>query len=483
MVRSRFASSAARVAGLSLGVALAGQAVAVHLDPHGAGQVLLYPYYTVNQGQQTYLTVANTSDRGKAMQIDFREGVGGLSTLSLRVYLGPHDTWTGTVLALADAVSGAGSGAAVMSADDSCTSPSFTTQAHGAINGVPYLRFSPAAYQGDPGPQGEARTREGHVEIVALAGLTGTLAAALTRGPGGEPADCAAVAALHGTTAETLAPGGALTGHAAIIRVAEGTYFPYRATALDGFTTRVLLSPPADAVDPLGEAGDPVSGATAQVLVGGRPVEAAYPADRRIDAVSAALMADRLLNDHLRDAAIEANSDWVVTFPTKRFYTAAGEPAVAPFVEPFGSEGACVSAGLSVYDREGRLVPQGGFGAPATSPSLCHTTNVIAFLDAPQSVAASAVLGSHLLARDYGVRGASGQGVLNLDGAEAHALRPSVAAPGVAAARVFRGLPAIGFWASSIVNAQVAEGVLSNYAAVVPHVLRVTCTQGTTACD
>jgi hypothetical protein len=482
MVRSRFAA-AALAAGLSLGFALAGQAAAVHLDPHGAGQVLLYPYYTVNQGQQTYLTVANTSDRAKAMQIDFREGIGGMPALSLRVYLGPHDTWTGTVLALADAVSGAGEGVAVMSADGSCTSPSFATQAHGAINGVPYLRFSTAAYQGDPGPQGEARTREGHVEIVALADLTGTLAAALARGPGGEPADCAALAALHGPTAETGAPDGALVGHAAVIRVAEGTYFPYRATALAGFTTRVLLSSPADAVDPLGEAGDPASGAAAHVLAGGRPVEAAYPADRRIDAVSAALMADRLLNDHLRDAAIGAHSDWVVTFPTKRFYTKAGVAAIAPFVESFGSEGSCVSTGLTQYDREGRIVPQGGFGAPATTPSLCRTTNVIAFLDAPQSVAASGVLGSRLLARDYGVRGTAGPSVLNLDGAEAHALRPSVAAPGVAAGRVFRGLPAIGFWASSIVNAQVAEGVLSNYAGVVPHVPRVTCTQGTAMCD
>ena len=51
----------AALAGVSaLGVT--GAAQAVNLNPDGLGQVLIYPYYTVNAGQQTLLSLVNTID-------------------------------------------------------------------------------------------------------------------------------------------------------------------------------------------------------------------------------------------------------------------------------------------------------------------------------------------------------------------------------------------------------------------------------------
>ena len=42
--------------------------VAVMLSPRGTGQVLIYPYYTVNH-QQTLVSVINTTGHGKALKV------------------------------------------------------------------------------------------------------------------------------------------------------------------------------------------------------------------------------------------------------------------------------------------------------------------------------------------------------------------------------------------------------------------------------
>ena len=62
---------------------------------------------------------------------------------------------------------------------------------------------------------------------------------------------------------------------------------------------------------------------------------------------------------------------------------------------------------------------------------------------------------------------------------EPHALLPSVEG------KVLHGLPIIGFWASNIVNNNVADGVLANYAAAVRHATSVTCVKASdgTPCD
>ena len=49
-----------------LAIAAMGSAQAVNLDINGRGQVLLYPYYTVNKGQQTLLSVTNTATLAQA---------------------------------------------------------------------------------------------------------------------------------------------------------------------------------------------------------------------------------------------------------------------------------------------------------------------------------------------------------------------------------------------------------------------------------
>jgi len=55
---------------------------AVSLSPSGTGQVLVYPYYTVNKGQDTLISVVNASGISKVVQVRLLEGDNGRDTLS-----------------------------------------------------------------------------------------------------------------------------------------------------------------------------------------------------------------------------------------------------------------------------------------------------------------------------------------------------------------------------------------------------------------
>src|SRR5258705_13700637 len=76
--------------------AAASQADAVILSSRGTGQVLIYPYYTVNH-QKTLVSVINTTAHGKALKLRFREGYDGRDVANFNVYLGPYDAWVGAV--------------------------------------------------------------------------------------------------------------------------------------------------------------------------------------------------------------------------------------------------------------------------------------------------------------------------------------------------------------------------------------------------
>src|SRR6185369_1065351 len=69
---------------------------AVLLNPRGSGQVLIYPYYTVNH-QQTLVSVINATAHGKALKVRFREAYNGRDVANFNVYLGPYDSWVASV--------------------------------------------------------------------------------------------------------------------------------------------------------------------------------------------------------------------------------------------------------------------------------------------------------------------------------------------------------------------------------------------------
>src|SRR6266404_5308688 len=100
---------------------MAGTASAVHVNPNGLGQVLIYPYYTVNNQSigkpfSSLLSVVNSTASAKAVKVRFLEGKNSVEVLDFNLYLSAKDVWTAAVIPTTD-------GAGIFTADKSCTNP------------------------------------------------------------------------------------------------------------------------------------------------------------------------------------------------------------------------------------------------------------------------------------------------------------------------------------------------------------------------
>jgi hypothetical protein len=502
----RTSLSAAVATGLIAATAIADSAHALQLSSEGIGQVLIYPYYTVNKNQQTIVSVVNGTNVAKAVRVRFLEGYNARPVLDFNLFLSEFDVWTGTVFAREDAGL-TGNGAAVTTTDRSCTAPNKDHWSGSFGTGRPYEDFRSFAYTGahaDSGPTDLARTREGHIELLQMADLSGALRTAVTHNSSGTPANCSIVQAIDPASTLLLPPTGGLFGAGAVVNVAQGTFYTYNADAISGFSKTVLYSdnsPTTTTTLPsLAQANTAPGVATAVVFdAAGELFRSDYPTSgspsQAIDAVSALFMASTLLNEYNVDSAVGSNTDWVVTFPTKRFYVdpeilglplgAAG--ALPPFNYTFGQRveingtavngnaRSCSWVGATPFDREeGRPVGSlPGFPVPVPfPPALCTSVNVISMLNVSSTTTPveSGVLGSRLL---INLRPFSAAGWLRLAldlPLQPHALRAS------SDGDVYSGLPATGFQAVNYVNLNVLPGVLSNYSGTFRHRALRTCT-------
>src|SRR5262245_30998179 len=94
------------VAGIAGIAGLASVANAVELNADGLGQVLIYPYYTVNAGNTTLISVVNTTAVPKAVKVRFLEGYNSAEVLDFNLFLSPYDVWTASIFTLGDAEGG-----------------------------------------------------------------------------------------------------------------------------------------------------------------------------------------------------------------------------------------------------------------------------------------------------------------------------------------------------------------------------------------
>jgi hypothetical protein len=144
--------------------AAAGAAHAVYLDPNGQGQALIYPYYSVQGGNNTYVSVVNTDSANvKVVKVRFREGRNSREVLDFNLYLSPNDVWTGAVIP-ADSAS-ATSGGRLITADVSCTNPAIPS------TGVDFRNYLYSGANDDGAGQGLDRSREGYVEMIEMGTL------------------------------------------------------------------------------------------------------------------------------------------------------------------------------------------------------------------------------------------------------------------------------------------------------------------------
>ena len=169
--------TAAVLAGLAGVAGIASTAQAVNINPDGLGQVLLYPYYTVNGDNMTLLSIVNTTEEAKAVKVRFLESENSVEVLDFNLYLSAYDVWTASIEEQPEGrmddscdpnpgddtdVYCTGPVLVVNADENSCMVPSF-----------PKIQsFLPFAYMGDGGTQSQDRMNQGHFEMIEMGVLT-----------------------------------------------------------------------------------------------------------------------------------------------------------------------------------------------------------------------------------------------------------------------------------------------------------------------
>ncbi len=497
---------------------------AMHLDRSGLGQVLVSPFYTVNGGNQTLITVANRTDRGKALKLRFLEGMNGREVFDFNLYLAPHDLWTAAVFSQLD-----DGPATLITVDDSCTVPAIKTstvlpQLTTGRRIAPFSNFQYTGARDDAGPDNLLRTREGYFEIIEMGEVINAAQRSLndiSPGNDGLPANCPRIHSAWatggywamGSETDITAPGGGLTATVSLVDALEGTMYTFQPEAIDRFSSIVQHTAPGSPVPNLASGVSSLSQGLVEAVVeiDGALITAQYPIARAVDAVSALFMAESISNEFATAASSGGASSWVVTLPTRKFYTdnaIVQSVAIAPFTTTFSATNPHLTGWGTIYppplpmvaavqtargealeavvrDRERGRFECGGdnicvpypqatrfSGVPsihwATSIFAFNTPNCTSLWQGPYS---SPGPHSSLCQSIDPFHAGISDGWLNLrfynaqgnDSMPLHRLRADNAG------HRFAGLPAIGFWAASFTNGQLRPGVLSNYASLRRH--------------
>lgn len=476
---------AAVLAGLGA-VGFAGTASAVHVAQDGLGSVLLYPYFTVRADgggnstayYDTLISVVNTTTSFKAVKVRFMEGKRSAEVLDFNLFMSPRDVWTGAVTRTSD-------GARLVSSDRSCVVPTtlFATDASNTLN-----HFKNFIYAGTPSDGGGTtldRAREGHFEVIEMAEFTNTTAtAAALHNSAGTPANCAFFQANDSVPANygLVPPAGGLAGGASLINVQAGTDYSYDAVALANWSNSAVYGRAGDTLPNLGSGTVPTS---TVFRADGSVVTSTWT--NGLNAVSAALTSQNVINEFVLETGTSSGTDWVVTFPTKSIqngYVRVGAGnLVGPFNANFSNGQSCDVFGFQFWNREEQTPGVVTVVLPSPEPiiaptfnSFCYETNVLTFAN-------SNLLGSTNLynfdptAAALNPTNRTGWGNISFTQAPTatqtslQRLQTATATiNGVAAAGgvTHIGLPVIGFAVQDFSNGNVG-GVLSNYGGLFMH--------------
>jgi hypothetical protein len=472
MIKRKLLAAALMAAGIG-----GGDARAVYLDVDGVGQALIYPYYTVQMtgadSWNTYISVVNQRDKAKALRVRFREGRNGREVAGFNLFLAPNDVWTGAVVPVSSQDSSA---AKVITADISCTNPAFS---------VPGLVFSSALFTGalsDGLGAGLDRTREGYFEMIEMATLTGVTAAAVTHNSAGTPANCGLVRTTGPLPAATLEPPtGGLSGTLTLINVNSGMDMGLNAVALAELTTAPFYRSYDDPYPDFNAAE-----VTPESHITANGVSYDLKWSRGVDAVSSVLMSPEVINEYVLDQATASGTDWVLNFPTRRFY-ADGQPPFAPI----GPIGFGQGVDTQWFNREERSTSPGTCGGledfPCPHVPALFPAAILPIPDPAPGVTTSAVLGSSNLIYLDGMSPTFTSGWMRLSFSPA--VFRLVSEPGSAAEDhltgasttgrfVVGGVPVAGFMVRTFKNGTLLCGVnnglvkgacQANYGGVFPH--------------
>ncbi|MCK5354288.1 MAG: hypothetical protein KAJ63_04170, partial [Methyloprofundus sp.] len=111
--KTKIAAVTAAVLGLS---SMTAQAISVN-DAGSQGEVLIFPYYNVNNSYVTVFKITNTTNAYKAVKIRYRESENSNDVLDFNLYLSPYDVFR------MDLTQGSDGGVNMKAPDSSCTHP------------------------------------------------------------------------------------------------------------------------------------------------------------------------------------------------------------------------------------------------------------------------------------------------------------------------------------------------------------------------
>jgi hypothetical protein len=528
--------TAAVLAGLAGVAGIVGSAQAVNINPDGLGQVLIYPYYTVNGGNNTVLSVINTSESAKAVKVRFLEGKNSREVLDFNLYLSAYDVWVAALYMQPDGACAnstdpdcpAAGTPMLETPDTSCTVPYFYGNG-GTQAFVPWALTDEVGYDSDDiTTLGDiSRATEGHFEMIEMGTVIDESASAVAiTHVNGVPDDCASLVEawtwandldpetrgywLQNPGTDMTNPSGGMFGGAGIVNVNQGTLYTYDARAVNGYADNIdandFLHTQPGFTTPNLNSGDVYTGYV--FLDNGGNTSWSF--NRGVDAVSYVFMHDTIMNEYTTNAQVGADTEWVVTFPTKHFYvypdTSNSDTVLPPFTELWNGDDelpntACEVILLdTIWDREegqpGEETPTGEPIPPIVSPApppvqgpvdpivpftLCYETNVIAFGADGGDILSSANIhtidnDTEFFTSDHGWArleldnydwDENADGVLDCDqetgiGSECNSRD---------ALGNLQGLPVAGFAVERFINAFLGEGadVLANYGGTFQH--------------
>jgi hypothetical protein len=322
-----------------------------------------------------------------------------------------------------------------------------------------------------------------------MAVFTATAAtAAALHNSAGVPANCAFFQANDQTPANLglVPPAGGLAGGASLINVAAGSDYSYDAVALTNWATNTQYSRAGSLTPNLGS-GNVLTSSVFRP--DGSVVIATWTTG--LDAVSATLMAQNVVNEFVLETGTNSGTDWVVTFPTKFGYIAV-DPAgpsragIGPFNANFTNGQSCDIFGFQFWNREEQTPGVTTIVLPSPEPIIapsfnqfCYETNVLTFANS-NNLGSTNGYNVDPTASVLAPTNRTGWGQISFTQAPtatqtslqrlitATATTVSPAGVATAAGVTHLGLPVLGFMVQDFANGNVG-GVLSNYGGLFSH--------------
>jgi hypothetical protein len=442
--------------------------MAVQLSTQGSGQVLIYPYYSVNNDLNTAYTVVNTTDQPKAIKITFREGEVGIVVLTFNVYLDAFDVWTGALVPTTSTLPGHQGEPSGMhlSTDTSCVP--YLPKAGQQL--LPYL-IDEDLYSLNTSM---ARARHGFFEVVEMGVLTGEAADHVAHTLPGVPESCRAISNDWEDGSwdfeELAEPTGGLEGSAILVDVAQGLSFSYDALALEQFWAGAGMHTDPGSVEPNLDSGSTQS---RRLLDDGRLLISDWA--HGYQAVSAVLMHHEVINEYLLAPSVAGKTEWVLSFPTKHHHVRV-EPgeSTAPFTERWDGRGSCDAVYMGVTNASGYVIREppceGNCDRVHDTYPMCTAIGVISFFNPNNGSDNPEILGavdplSLAPFRTNSFDPFSGWVSVYLN------QRPMVLTAN--SGERYSGLPVTGFAVVRYSNAGAAEGLLAQYGGLFMHKGRV----------